>query len=101
MVRSSVLKNFEKACADKIVTYMSNKGIKFIFKHVPIKIEKLENGQRRVTYKNLEDQSTQTEDFDTVMFAIGRTANTNTLNLEGAGVKANPDNHKILVNEQE
>jgi pyruvate/2-oxoglutarate dehydrogenase complex dihydrolipoamide dehydrogenase (E3) component len=30
------------------------------------------------------------KEFDTVMVAVGRVANTNGLNLENAGVKVNP-----------
>lgn len=34
--------------------------------------------------------------FDTVLMAIGRTANTGNLNLNRVGVKMNPHNDKVL-----
>jgi len=54
--------------------------MKFIKKAVPIKITLNSEGRKVVTYKQGEDEI---EDiFDTVLFAIGRSADTNLLNLK-------------------
>ena len=39
--------------------------------------------------------------FNTVVFAIGRDADTSSLGLSEAGVKVNPKNGKIIVNDKE
>ena len=73
---------------------MGSKGIKFIRGAVPTEITKNSQGQKVVTYKQGEDE---VEDiFDTVMFAIGRSADTKGLNLESVGVKTAP-NGKIIA----
>jgi len=101
MVRSVILREFDKDVANRVGAYMEKQGIKFIPKCIPVKIEKLENGKKKVTYKSLKDETLHTEEFDTVMFAIGRTANTANLNLPAAGVKVNPKNLKIITNEKD
>lgn len=101
LVRSILLRGFDQEVAGRIGEYMKSQGTKFINKSVPVSIKKLENGQKRVTYKNLDDGTTKEEDFDTVLFAIGRTANTSKLNLDKAGVKINPKNQKIITNERD
>lgn len=101
MVRSILLRGFDQSCAKKIGDYMKHVGVNFLNQATPEKIEKLENGKKLVTYKNHEDGTLLTEEFDTVMFAIGRTANTANLNLESAGVKVNPKNLKVTTNERD
>ena len=71
---------------------------KFIRGAVPTKLEKPDpNGQIRVTWQS-DDGSTSQGDFDTVLFAIGRYAVTEGLNLKAAGVIAEK-NGKFNVNE--
>lgn len=70
-------------------------------KHIPIKITPLDGTRKRVTYRNLSDNSEFDKTFDTILFAIGRTANTQNLNLEACNVKINPENHKILTNSED
>jgi pyruvate/2-oxoglutarate dehydrogenase complex dihydrolipoamide dehydrogenase (E3) component len=80
---------------------MKHTGVKFLENSTPEKIEKLESGRKLVTFKNHSDGTLSTEEFDTVLFAIGRNANTATLNLDSAGVKVNPKNGKVLTNEKD
>lgn len=86
--------------AEKIRDYMTKTGTFFINKAVPVKIELTENGQKKVTYEN-EDKSLETEVFDTVMFAVGRSPDVQNIGLEKLGVAQDKNNHKIIVNEAE
>jgi len=94
MVRSILLRGFDRECADAIGQYMADTGLTFINKATPQKIEKLENGRLKVTYKQklgdpnalIAKVKVVEEEYDTVMFATGRYADTAGLNLEAAGV---------------
>jgi len=48
MVRSILLRGFDQECANKIGDFMSRNNTNFIRKTVPNKVEKLENGAKRV-----------------------------------------------------
>ena len=83
----------------QVKTYMEEHGTKFIEGAVPASVEKLDSGRKRVTWQ-LKDGSTASDEFDTVMFAVGRDACTSGMGLEAAGVEVNA-NHKITTkNEQ-
>lgn len=78
---------------------MENHGTKFIRECVPTKLEKPDpNGKIIVSY-DCQGEIRQ-EEYDTVLFAVGRYALTKDLNLEKAGVKAE-NNGKIRVNDCE
>ena len=79
MVRSILLRGFDQQIAEKVGDYMSSQGVKFIKKAVPLKIQLSKAGKKVVTYKQGEDEIE--DEFDTVMFAIGRSADTAGLNL--------------------
>lgn len=64
---------------------MEKTGVKFIKKAVPIKIELNSAGRKVVTYQQGEDEIEDV--FDTVLFAIGRGAETKNLGLEEVGIK--------------
>lgn len=77
---------------------MEEMGIKFIKKAVPTNIAVNSQGRRVVTYKQGDDEA---EDmYDTVLFAVGRTADTQGLNLETVGVNT-AKNGKILANDDD
>jgi thioredoxin reductase (NADPH) len=90
-VRSILLRGFDRECAEKIGTYMEDHGVKLKREVLPLKMEKVEDGDRiKVTF------SDGTEDvYDTVLGAIGRHADTDKLGLEAVGVETNPKNKKI------
>lgn len=98
MVRSVLLRSFDQSAATRVGQYMELKGTKFIHHAIPENIEKLENGKKKVTWVNKEG-NLQSEEYDTVLVAIGRTANTAYLNLEAAGVKYDAENKKIYTND--
>lgn len=97
MVRSILLRGFDQDMANRIGTYMENYGTKFIRGTVPSKLEKgSEEGKIKVHF-NL-DGKDETDEYDTVLFAIGRTAITEGIKLENAGIKAE-SNGKIKVDD--
>lgn len=65
---------------------------------LPISAERKENGKILVEWQNTENQNEKStkDEFDTVLMAVGRTANTEKLNLNKAGVKVNPKTKKIV-----
>ena len=67
---------------------MEEHGTKFIEGAVPAAVEKLDSGRKKVTWM-LGDGSTASDEFDTVMFAVGRDACTSGMGLEAAGVQVN------------
>lgn len=85
--------------ANLIGKHMELYHTKFIKGAVPSKMEKPDpEGKIHVTYKMGEQDVT--EEYDTVLFAIGRYALTGSLNLAAAGVSSE-SNGKIKVNEAE
>jgi len=100
-VREKILRSYDQEMAKKVGQYMELSGIKFVYGAEMEKIEKTENGKKKVSYKNKKDGSSGSDEFDTVFVAIGRTAETKYLNLEAAGVKSDEKTRKVLTNEYE
>ena len=63
---------------------------------LPIRAERLPTNQIRVTWKDQSNLKEDFDDFDTVLMAVGRGANTRGLGLEKVGVQLNPKNRKIV-----
>lgn len=78
-----------------ILTDMQQRKVNIVPTSLPISIKKKETGKLEVV---VQDQATkqikEAEEFDTVLFAVGRTATTDTLNLKKAGVTTH-SNKKI------
>jgi thioredoxin reductase (NADPH) len=103
MVRSILLRGFDQDMAEKIGVVMENAGINFIRPCVPTKLEKLEDGapgKLRMSAK-YSDGTDYTNDFNTVIFAIGREADTAELGLSSVGVKTDPSSKKIIADDSE
>lgn len=99
MVRSIFLRGFDQQMANLIADHMSNHHTKFIRDSIPTKLEKPDaDGRIKVTWKSGNVEAS--EEFDTVLFAIGRYALTEGLNLKNAGLVAEK-NGKFKVNEFE
>jgi len=100
MVRSIVLRGFDRDMANRINDYMHSKeNLQLIHQCQPDKIEKQEDGRLKVYYTD--NGEAKTEIYDTVFAATGRSADVAGLNLDAAGVKLNPASGKIAVkNEQ-
>lgn len=100
MVRSMLLRGFDRDCAQRIEQNMVDHGTRFIMKCTPVKIELTESGRRKVYYEHADTKEQFTEVFDTVLFAIGREPLTKELNLSAAGVKTAPDGKVWVWNER-
>lgn len=105
MVRSILLRGFDQQIADKIGEHMENKcGINFIRPCVPTKLEKIEEGDKKGmirVHAKYQDGTEYEDVFNTVMFAVGRHAETEKLGLDIVGVSLNPKNKKVIVDEGE
>ncbi len=93
-VRSILLRGFDRQCADKIGEIMRVTGTRFR-NELPTKMANTDAGRIAVTFA-----SGNNEEFDTVLYATGRYADTKGLALDKAGVEALPDG-KFAVNEYE
>uniref|UniRef100_A0A8C2M8P0 Thioredoxin reductase 1, cytoplasmic n=3 Tax=Muroidea TaxID=337687 RepID=A0A8C2M8P0_CRIGR len=104
MVRSILLRGFDRDMANKIGEHMEEHGIKFIRQFVPIKVEQIEAGtpgRLRVTAQSTNSEETMQGEFNTVLLAVGRDACTRTIGLETVGVKINEKTGKIPVTDEE
>jgi len=89
-VRSILLRGFDRQCSERIGEYMKESGVKFLTGVVPKKLEKVDGDRIRAT---LSDGSEDV--YDTVLVAIGRSADTTKLGLENIGVEVEKKNAKI------
>ena len=97
LVRSIPLKNFDQDMAKRAVTSLENIGVKFVsgFDSSKGSVVK-ENGKLKVTYHAKDGEVT--EEYDTILMAVGRGADVVGLNLDGAGIKYNKGN-KIVCDD--
>ncbi|CAB3980717.1 thioredoxin reductase 3 [Paramuricea clavata] len=104
MVRSIFLRGFDQQMAEIVGSYMEKENVKIIKKHIPTKIEMVEDGQPKklkVHYKSVEGGEEFQGEYNTVLFAIGRDSCTEGIGLENVGVALNPKNHKVIVDDKE
>lgn len=92
MVRSILLRGFDQQMADKIGDYMGLHGIDFVRPCVPTKIEKLQDRQDGKpglykVYGKYNDGTEYSDEFNTVIFAIGRDPCTQNIGLDKVGVQ--------------
>ena len=109
-VRSIMLRGFDRDAADKIQEFMTAAGTKFLMKTTIVKIEQKVPetdaadgvGSPKLVV-TMDTAGTETvEEFDTVLYATGRSADTGGLNLSAVpGLEADPRTGKLeAVNEQ-
>ena len=99
MVRSILLRGFDKQMSNLIGDYMENSGCRFIRNSVPVEIIKIkdgEPGEYKVKYKNDKDEILE-EIFNTVVLAVGRDPCTKELKVDKAGIKLNPKFVFIII----
>jgi thioredoxin reductase (NADPH) len=98
MVRSIFLRGFDQQIADMIGKNLETKGTKILRPCTPVKFEKGTEKKVKVTY-NL--NGTQASDeYDTVLLAIGRNPETSGIGLDKAGVKLNKQGKIATTNER-
>lgn len=103
LMRSIPLRGFDQQMAELIVEDMTAHGVKFLRGCIPTKIEKSgdADGKLVVGYQATGNQSdTGAIACNTVLLAIGRTADTHNMNLPAAGVHAESNGKIKCVNEQ-
>lgn len=107
-VRSILLRGFDQQMSEKIGEYMSKIGIVFHRESLPVRLERLEEGRpgklRLHFRQTLESGETKDafEDCNTVLFAIGREACNQQLNLQQIGIDLNKLNgFKIRTREEQ
>lgn len=104
MVRSILLRGFDQQIAEKIGDYMETvKGIRLIRPCIPERLELVEKGQpgKVRVLATLEDGEKFDEVFNTVVFAVGREAETDKLALGKVKVDVDPRDKKIKVDKYE
>lgn len=85
MVRSIFLRGFDQDMANKVADDMEILGTKFIKNATPTKLEKNEETGKITAHYQIDGENFS-EEYDTVMFAIGRYAVTDGLNCDNAGL---------------
>jgi thioredoxin reductase (NADPH) len=97
MMRSIPLRGFDQDMANQAVDFMETSGTRFIRKCVPTAVVKNEEtGKLSVTWKHVESEAETTEEFDTVLMAVGRKPETSKIGLAQIGVKLNESGHVIV-----
>ena len=101
-VRSILLRGFDQGMAEKVGKYMEHEGTTFKRPVVVDSIAKDEaSGKLKVVLKSRTDGTTEEEEYDTVLFATGRKADTANLGLENVGIVPDAKTGKIAVDEAE
>lgn len=100
MVRSILLRGFDQDMAQRIDDHMSKHGVNFIRDTVPVNFTKTKDGKILAVGKNAKTNETVENEYDTVLFAIGRYAVTSGLHLDRVGVKLSKS-LKVIVNDNE
>jgi len=91
-VRSILLRGFDRECAGLIGEYMKKEGIKFREEVVPTKLETTSENKIKVTFSDGDSDV-----YDTVLVAIGRSGDTSKLGLDNVGITPNSKNSKIAT----
>jgi thioredoxin reductase 1, cytoplasmic len=102
MIRSIFLRGFDQEIAEQIGAFMAEEGVKFLRPCIPVSIEQIEAGQPgllKVTGK-MGDDELVIENYNTVIFAIGRKCCTDHIGLENIGVKVGKNGKIPTINEQ-
>lgn len=99
MVRSVFLRTFDQQMANLVADATAKKGVKFLHNTNPDSVRKTADGRFLVQYTTNGQKFSDT--FDTVLFATGRKACIDDLQLQNAGVAISSKEYKIPVNDEE
>lgn len=99
MVRSILLRGFDQQCAHQIGEYMERNGVRFLLPKVPTRLVKNDHGRIVAYWKDVNTGAEESEEFDTVLWAVGRDAIIHDIGLDKIGVKI--DSGKIPVDDEE
>lgn len=92
------LRSFDPMIQEAVTKEYERLGVKLHKGSQASKVEKDSNGKLTVTYKDKEGNESVVSDVDNLIWAIGRTPETNGIGLEEAGVKLAESGH-IVVDE--
>lgn len=95
---NTFLRNFDPMIQESVTNEYERLGVKLHRKSETSKIEKQADGKLTVTYKDDQGNESVVSDVDDLIWAIGRTPETNGIGLKEAGVKVK-DNGYIEVDE--
>ena len=95
MVRSRVLRRFDEQMGNMIQKNMEDHGVHFLERSLPDRITKLEDGKLKVDW-TVNNVTQKSDVFDTVLFATGRRACTDSLNLSAVKLHGEPETGKII-----
>lgn len=99
LVRSIVLRGFDRQMAEVVASSMTEKGINIKMGSKPKSVEKLADGKLLVKYTfNDKPDEVVSDTFDTVLFAVGRYALVEDMKLENAGVKITDEKVDVDTN---
>ncbi|KAG7160028.1 Thioredoxin reductase 1- cytoplasmic-like [Homarus americanus] len=102
MVRSILLRGFDQQIAENIGAFMEKNGVKFIRGAVPTSVEEVEEGtpgKLKVTAKTTDGEEI-TDEYNTVVVAIGRDPCTADISLHDINVEM-AKSGKVVVNKEE
>lgn len=92
------LRNFDPMVQEHVTSEYERLGVKLHKKTNLSKVVKNDNGKLTVTYKDDDGNESTVEDVDDLIWAVGRTPETQGIGLEEAGVKLDDKGH-IVVDE--
>ncbi|VVC44920.1 Hypothetical protein CINCED_3A017509 [Cinara cedri] len=99
MVRSVILRGFDRDMVNLVQAEMEEKGVKFLIGKTPTKVSKQPNGKLLVEW--LGNKVIEQGEFDTVLVATGRKALSKELNPLAAGLEVHPESGKFTVNAEQ
>ena len=100
MIRSILLRGFDRDMADKLGKCLENSGIKLLMKCTPEKFVKIDD-KIICHYNDLIQNSFKQEEFDTILLAIGRKPDCFLINTAEVGINLSEKTGKIIVDEFE
>lgn len=98
MVRSILLRGFDQDMATRIGDYMQKRGTRFIHKSIPTRFTKSQSGRILVEYD--QENEIKTEEYDTVLLAIGRFIDSKLIGADKIGLSV-AKSGKYIVNEED
>ena len=91
-----LLRGFDRDLVQKVEDTMVSHGINLRLGVLPTSITKLPSGRLRVEFS-----SGDSDEFDTVLCAVGRNADSAALGVDAVGIRCNVKNGKILCDDSE
>jgi len=95
MTRGDYLRSFDRDMVTEILNDLKQREVNIVQTSLPTSLKR-KNDQIEVNIKNQKDGTETVDIFDTVLFAVGREATTDLLNLKKLGVETHK-NKKIIT----